>query len=152
MDAYQIILIVIGVIIAGLYIYERITGKSILRNNMLSRPVITAIGGAVEAVYKIWPDKKPLKIVYIIVQAAVEGAEIAEKAWQIGNIEKEDRNAFAKALVKDTLNKAGITITPQVEAIIAGIIEAVCIVLPHENKNTEEEEEEVTAIPVVRGD
>ena len=116
---------------------------------MLSRPIITAIGGAVEAVYKIWPDKKPLKIVYIIVNAAIEGAEIAEKAWQIGNIEKEDRNAFAKTQVKDTLNKAGITITPQVEAIIAGIIEAVCIVLPH---NQDKTGEEVTAIPVIRGE
>ena len=84
------------VIVAALYIYKRVTGKDILRSIMLSRPIITAIGGAVEAVYKIWPDKKPLKIVYIIVNAAIEGAEIAEKAWQIGNIEKEDRNAFAK--------------------------------------------------------
>ena len=137
------------VIAAALYIYKRVTGKDILRSIMLSRPIITAIGGAVEAVYKIWPDKKPLKIVYIIVNAAIEGAEIAEKAWQIGNIEKEDRNAFAKTLVKDTLNKAGITITPQVEAIIAGIIEAVCIVLPH---NQDKTGEEVTAIPVIRGD
>ena len=134
MELYQIVLLVVGAVVAGLYIYKRLTGKDILRSIMLSRPVITAIGAAVEGVYKIWPDKKPLKIVYVIMKAAIEGAELAEKAWQMGNLDKDDRNAFAKALVRETLSKAGITVTPQVEAIIAGVIEAVCIVLPHEKK------------------
>lgn len=134
MELYQIILLVLGVIVAGLYIYGKITGKDWLRGIMLSRPVLNGISAAVEAIYHIWPDKKPLKIVYVIMQAAIEGAEVAEKAWQMGNLEKEDRNAFAKTLVRETLTKAGITITPQVEAIIAGVIEAVCIVLPHGSK------------------
>ena len=120
---------------------------------MLSRPIITAIGGAVEAVYKIWPNKKPLKIVYIIVQAAIEGAEIAEKAWKMGNLDKDERNAYAKKLVKETLAKAGIEITPQIELIVSGVIEAVCIVLPHANKDdNKEENEEIPVTPVVRGD
>lgn len=131
MELYQIILLGLGAIVAGLYIFGRITGKDWLRNIMLSKPVLNAIGATVEAIYKIWPDKKPMKIVYAIMIAAIEGAEIAEKAWQVGTLQKEDRNVFAKTLVKDTLNKAGITITPQVEAIVAGVIEAVCIILPH---------------------
>lgn len=131
MELYQIILIVLGAIVAGLYIYCRITGKDLLRHIMLSRPVLVALGGVAEAVYRIWPDKKAMRIVYVTMKAAIEGAEIAEKAWQMGNLDKEDRNAFAKGLVRDTLTKAGISITPQVEAIIAGVIEAVCIVLPH---------------------
>ena len=141
------------VIAAALYIYKRVTGKDILRSIMLSRPIITAIGGAVEAVYKIWPNKKPLKIVYIIVQAAIEGAEIAEKAWKMGNLDKDERNAYAKKLVKETLAKAGIEITPQIELIVSGVIEAVCIVLPHANKDdNKEENEEIPVTPVVRGD
>lgn len=134
MELHQIILLALGVIIAGLYIYGKITGKDWLRGIMLSKPVLNAIGSTAEAIYKIWPDKKPIKIVYVIMIAAIEGAEIAERAWQMGNLEKEDRNAFAKNLVKETLGKAGITVTPQVEAIIAGVIEAVCIVLPHNSK------------------
>ena len=134
MELYQIILIVLGVIIAGLYIYSRITGKDLLRGILLSRPVLKAIGGAVEAIYHIWPERKALRSVSVIMTAAIEGAEIVEKAWQMGNLEKDDRNAFAKVLVRDTLSKAGITITPQVEAIVAGVIEAVCIVLPHQPK------------------
>ena len=132
MELYQIVLLVLAAIIFGLHIYKRITGKDILRHIMLSKPVIKALGATVEAVYHIWPEHKELKIVYTVMEAAIEAAEIAEKAWQMGNLDKEDRNAFAKGLVKDTLAKAGIEVTPQIELIVAGVIEAVCIVLPHE--------------------
>ena len=81
--------------------------------------------------------------------AAIEGAEIAEKAWKMGNLDKDERNAYAKKLVKETLAKAGIEITPQVELIISGVIEAVCIILPHNKNKTEEE---TTAVPAIRGD
>lgn len=66
--------------------------------------------------------------------AAIEATEIAEKAWKMGNLEKDERNTYAKTLVKETLGKAGITVTPQIEMIVSGVIEAVCIVLPHEKK------------------
>ena len=149
MELYQIILQVIAAIVAGLYIYKRITGNDILRSIMISRPVIAAQGATAEAVYNIWPDKKELKVVHTIMKAAIEGAEIAEKAWKMGNLDKDERNAYAKKLVKETLSKAGIEITPQVEMIVSGIIEAVCIVLPHEKKDCGEE---VSAVPVIRGD
>lgn len=149
MELYQIILLVLAAIVAGLYIYKRITGKDILRGVMLSRPVVSALGAAVEAVCNIWPDKKILKTIHTVMKAAIEGAEIAEKAWKMGNLEKDERNAYAKKLVKETLAKAGIEITPQIELIIGGVIEAVCILLPHENNKTEEE---VPVTPVVRGD
>ena len=134
MELYQIVLQAIAAIIAGLYIYKRVTGKDILRNIMLSRPVISALGATVEALYERWPDKQELKTVHIIMNAAIEGAEIAEKAWKMGNLDKDERNAYAKKLVKETLVKAGIEVTPQIEMIVSGIIEAVCIVLPHEKK------------------
>ena len=114
--------------------YKRITGKDLLRHVMLSRPVISALGATVEAIYKIWPEQTALKTVHTIITAAIEGAEIAEKAWKMGNLEKDERNIYAKTLVKEVLDKAGITVTPQVEMIVSGVIEAVCIVLPHEKK------------------
>lgn len=84
-----------------------------------------------EAVYKIWPNKAELKTVHTIMLAAIDAAEVAEKAWKMGNLEADERNAFAKKLVKETLEKAGINVTPQIELIIGGIIEAACMVLPH---------------------
>ena len=148
MELYQIILQALAAIVAGLYIYKRVTGKDILKNIMLSRPVIAALGATTQAIYNIWPDKKELKVVNIVMNAAIEGAEIAEKAWKVGNLKKDERNAYAKNLVKETLVKAGIEVTPQIEMIVSGVIEAVCIVLPHEKK----EEQEVSATPLIRGD
>jgi len=134
MNVYQIVLLVLAVIVFGLYIYKRVTGKDILRGIMLSRPVIMGLGAAVEAVANIWPERSELQTVRTIMKAAIEGAEIAEKAWKMGNLEKEDRNPYAKALVRETLSKAGIAVTPQVSIIVDGVIEAVCMVLPHEKK------------------
>ena len=88
---------------------------------------------------------------HTVMKAAIEGAEIAEKAWQMGNLDKDERNAYAKKLVKETLAKAGIEVTPQIELIVSGIIEAVCIVLPHEDKDGDDDSP-ATPIPVVRGD
>jgi len=116
---------------------------------VLSRPVIAGLQAACDAVYNIWPERKELKTVSTVMKAAIEGAEIAEKAWKLGNLTKEERNPYAKSLVKETLGNAGIEITPQIAMIIDGIIEAVCIVLPHEKKAPEEENENV---PEIRGD
>ena len=143
-DVCQIVQLALGTIVAGLYVYKKITGKDVLRHVMLSRPVIKSLGVAVEAVYKMWPEKAVLKTVYIIMNAAIEGAEIAEKAWQMGNLEDDERNAYAKKLVKETLGKADIIVTPQIDMIVNGIIEAVCMILPHQNKTP--------VVPVIVGE
>lgn len=152
MELYQILLCVLAAIVAGLYIYKRITGKDWLRHVMLSRPIIAAQGATVEAIYKIWPGSAELKTVHTVMTAAIEAAEIAEKAWKMGNLEKDERNAYAKKLVKETLVKAGIEITPQIEMIVSGVIEAVCIVLPHETDDHDENDIPLTPVPVIRGD
>ena len=83
-------------VIAGLYIYKKVTGKDLLRHVMLSRPVVAALGSTVQAIYKIWPDKSELKIVNTVMNAAIEATEIAEKAWKMGNLKKDERNPYAK--------------------------------------------------------
>lgn len=42
MNVYQIVLLALAVIVAGLYIYKRITGKDILRGILISHPVVKA--------------------------------------------------------------------------------------------------------------
>lgn len=131
----------IGVIIAGLYIYKRFTGVDILKNIALLRPVIDAMAAAVAAVYKVLPHKESEDIVEKIAKAAVKGAEMAEAAWKAGKLPKEERNAYAKKWIADTLFEAGIEITDQVKAIIDGAIEATCMILPHESGDKQENED-----------
>lgn len=61
----------------------------------------------------------------------MDAAELAEKAWLLGKLAKEERNPFAKEMAYDLLKAVDVEVTPQIEAIISGIIEMTCMVLPH---------------------
>jgi len=68
----------------------------------------------------------------------VEATELAEKAWLLGKLAKEERNPFAKEMAYDLLKTVGVEVTPQIEAIISGIIEMTCMVLPHGQEPVEQ--------------
>lgn len=139
MEWYHVLLVVFAVVIAGLYIYKRLTGVDILKMIVMSRPVLVALSSQIEAVSKIFPSET-LRVIKHVQDASVEATELAEKAWLMGNLEKEERNPFAKEAAYDLLETIGIQITPQIEAIVAGVIEMTCMVLPHgvEPEKTEE--------------
>ena len=118
-------------IIVGLLVYKWLTGVDVLKKIVLTRPIINALADAAAAVYKVFPGRKELKTVQVVVNAAVKGAELAEQAWKMGSLEKEERNAYAKKLIADMLAEAGIEVTTQVQMIIDGAIEATCMILPH---------------------
>lgn len=117
-------------LIAGLYIYNRFTGTDLLRKVVMSKPVIVALTSLMDAVCKILPNKT-LKIISTVLDAAVDATEVAEKTWLMGELSREDRNPYAKSLARQVLVMAGIEVTPQIEAIISGVIEMTCMVLPH---------------------
>ena len=130
MDLFSIFLIVFAVAIAALYLYYRITGVNLLKAVILSRPVIAAVASALDAVYALWPNET----LHVVHQAFVAGAsatELAEKAWLMGQLKRDERNAYAKRLTYETLEKAGIIVDTRIEAIVNGIIEATCMLLPH---------------------
>ena len=128
----------LALVVAALYIYKRITGTDILKMLVMSRPVVIALTGVIEALYKLVPNET-LRVIKTILNAAVDATELAEKAWLMGELEREERNPYAKTLARNVLEKAGITVTAQVEAIINGVIEMTCMVLPHGVKPEEKE-------------
>lgn len=128
----------LALVIAALYIYKRITGTDILKLLVMSRPVVIALTGVIEALYKLVPNET-LRVIKTILNAAVDATELAEKAWLMGELGREERNPYAKTLARNVLEKAGITVTAQVEAIINGVIEMTCMVLPHGVKPEEKE-------------
>lgn len=88
------------------------------------------MAAAVDAVYKLWPNDT-LKIAHTVLRAGSQGAQFAEEAWLMGQIAKDDRNAYAKELARKMVRQAGFEITVQIEQIIDGIIEVTCMLLPH---------------------
>jgi len=132
----------LALIVSGLYIYKKITGTDVLKMIIMSRPVVVAFTAVIEALYKIVPSET-LRVIKTILNAAVDATELAEKAWLMGHLEREERNPVAKQLAREVLEKAGIEVTAQVEAIISGVIEMTCMVLPHGVEPQVQEQEAV---------
>lgn len=130
MELYEIVIIVVAVVVVAMYLYKRITGVDLLHKFAQTKPVITALAAAVDAVYKLWPNDT-LKIAHTVLKAGAQGAGFAEDAWLMGQIEKEERNEYAKQLARKMVEQAGFEVTEQIEKIIDGIIEATCLLLPH---------------------
>lgn len=130
MKLYEIIIIVVAIIVVAMYLCKRLTGVDLLHYFALTKPVITALASAVDAVYKLWPNDT-LKIAHTVLKAGSQGAQFAEEAWQIGQIDKEQRNDYAKDLARKMIVEAGFELTDQIEKIVDGIIEVTCMLLPH---------------------
>ena len=84
----------------------------------------------VKAVSTLLPSPY-FKTIVTVLEAAGEGAETAEDLWKLGELPKEERNQYAKLVASELLEKAGIEVTEQIQAIINGAIEMVCMLMPH---------------------
>lgn len=85
---------------------------------------------AVDSLKELFPNSPALTIADKIIGWAQKGAEAAEQLYKASQIEAEDRKAEATKLVYDIIRMAQIEITPEVESIVNGCIEAAVYVLP----------------------
>lgn len=130
MEMYHIVLLAVAAVIGVLYIVQRFTGFNFMEKIIRWKPVAVAIGATLKAVSGALPSED-LKKVVLVLEAACEGAETAEKLWLMGELPKDERNDYAQLLVADILKKSGITVTEQIQAIIDGGIEMMCLLMPH---------------------
>ena len=130
MEMYQIVQLTVAAVIGILYIVQRFTGFKFMEKIIQWKPVVVAIGATLKAVSGALPSGD-LKVVVSVLEAACEGAEAAEKLWLMGELPKEERNDYAQLLVADVLKKSGITVNEQIQAIIDGGIEMMCLLMPH---------------------
>lgn len=130
MEWYNILLLILMAVIVALYLYKRFTGTDLLKTIVMSKPVLVAQKSVINALYDVVPNET-LRIIKLALNAGVEATELAEKAWLMGNLVKEERNPYAKQLAKEMLETVGIEVNEKIEVIIAGVIEMACMVLPH---------------------
>lgn len=130
MELYQIVLLIVAAVFAVLYIVQRYTGISFMEKIIQWKPVTVAVGATVKAVAGALPSED-LKKVITVLEAACAAAEAAEELWLAGKLPKEERNEYAQLVVADVLREAGIEVTEQIQTIIDGGIEMMCILLPH---------------------
>lgn len=130
MELYHIVQLVIALIAGVLYILQRCFGFNALEKIVHWKPVLISLGVMLKAVSGAMPGSE-LKSVIAIFEAACAGAETAENLWLMGKLPKEERNAHANALIAGVLEDAGIEVTPQIQMIVAGAIEMICMLMPH---------------------
>ena len=66
-----------------------------------------------------------------ITAAAHVGVANAEQLWLTGQLEGAERKDAARQYIRDTLTLIGVEITPEVERVIDGAIEAEVLALGH---------------------
>ena len=130
MEVYQIVQLAVAITVGILYIVQKFTGISFMEEIIQWKPVVVALGATLKAVAGALPSED-LKLVITVLNAACAGAETAEDLWLMGRLPKEERNEYAQLLVAQTLKEAGINVTEQVQMIIDGGIEMMCLLLPH---------------------
>lgn len=133
MDTYGIVLLCIVGAILTIWLIDKFTHGKLVACIVQWRPVLAAMTTLVSAVAAVLPSNY-FKTVNTILRAVCDGTVTAEELWKMNEIEKSERNAYAKSLIADKLDKAGIVVTEQIGQVIDGVIAVVCMLLPHEEK------------------
>lgn len=139
----QIVGIVVGTLFLGGVVACFYFGKDYLKYHNIFSPVLEAFVAAAKGLSGAFPDNATLSIIAIVAEIALEGAEKAEQLWLDGELDKEQRNHYAKNYIADMLVKAGIEVNGSIEAMIDGFIAVACMIFPHgqEPKTIEENTE-----------
>ena len=130
MSTYGIALLTAVAIVFIVYLIDLISGKKALLYMIAGKPILSALTQLAKAVGAT-TGSEYFNTAYIVMQAATEATEKAENLWKSGSLPKEDRERLAAAMIKDTLQQAGVVVTEQVQQIIDGTIALVCLLLPH---------------------
>ncbi len=135
MNDWQIILVIIGVVAAAFagicFLMPWLVKKGVNLSNIFNATttVLDTAEVVLEGVGNII-ESPALNAVDKLIEYAQKGVAAAEQMYKASQINADERNATATQLVYDCLAAAGIEITPEIEKIISGMIEAAVLVLP----------------------
>lgn len=142
MNWQQVIIIVIGTLFLGGIAAMWYFGKDYLKYHNIFSPILKAFVGAVKALSGAMPNNTTLTIIAFVMDAALQGASRAEELWLNGQLDKDQRNMYAKDYIAETLLDANIELNENVSAMVDGFIAVACAVFPHGQEPSEDEEDE----------
>ena len=112
-----------------LYLYEHLTGKSVLPYVSKGQPVMDALTMLAKAVSGVTGSQK-FETAFIIIKAATEAARKAEDLAKLGDLEKDKRHEYAFHMIEATLNEAGVAMTDNISMLINGALVLAAMLLP----------------------
>ncbi len=136
MNQVEIVCIIIAAV-GGIFgvcgiVFPKLTKKGVDTNAILGKvdSGLEVAGKAVDAIKAIAPDTPYISTAEAIIEFADQGVKQAEQLYISNQISADARKTEAVQLTKDLLTAAGVTITPQIETIINGCVEAATFTLP----------------------
>lgn len=142
MDFSSIVFIVLGTLLFAGLVACAYFGKDYLRYHKAFSPVLEILCSCIKGISGMLPDNATLMTLSIVLNAAVEATEMAERLWLDGTLDKEQRNLYAKNYISGILEKAKIESNGNINNIVDGVIAFVCYLLPHGQEPVHEDEEE----------
>lgn len=129
MNIYGIVFLSVLGCLAALFLYEKFTGKRLIKIEvgMSVLSAATALANAIAAS----TDSEYFHTVCVVMQAATDATVEAEKLWLSGEMSKEERKEYAYLFITNALKQANIPVTEQIEDMIDGMIAIVAALLPH---------------------
>jgi len=89
-----------------------------------AKGITAALNNVAELVAPLLGKSKASDVAAKIISYATVGTNMAEQLYKIGELPKDERNEAAINYVTDALQIAGVEITPEVERLTEGAIEA----------------------------
>lgn len=123
----SIIIGVIGVIaFTNAVVFPKLAKKGFNIREGLETATLTAetANVAFDALKGILPKNEAINTIDKVLDLAVVGAKKAEQLYYINQIDGEQRKQEATSFVEDALKLSGVEITPDIQKIIDGAIEA----------------------------
>lgn len=130
MNIYHIIFLCFVSAIFVVYLIDRYTGHKLTLAIIQWKPAIVALCALVKAIAAVLPSSY-FSIVSVVLEAASDATQEAEKLYMMNQIPKEERNEYAQRMIVDILEQANIHVDTQIQQIIDGCIAVVCMLMPH---------------------
>lgn len=137
MNLFEIVLLVVGALLLIGVVYAWRKNRDLHELNKVFSPILSSLYLTIKAVGDVLPSNNILSLITTVLEASIEATRLAEQMWLEGNINKEQRNVYAKNYISEILEQAGIAVTKEVEDIINGAIALTCTLLPHEVNESE---------------
>lgn len=128
-----ILIVVTGVLVSIIIFIPKLIKKGVKIDKYIdtANNVLTKIDPILSVANEVLPNNPALKIIDLIDSRAKEAVAAAEQMYISTQLTADQRKAKAKELVTIALTTVGIKVTPDIEKIIDGAIEAEVFALGH---------------------
>lgn len=139
MNHYEILILIIG-IVGGMALTSAVLIPLLEKKGVPTEQIIASAQAGLrtadiilDGVQAALPGLPGVAVVDKVVELAGKSVNAAEQMNKSNQISADQRKATAVQLVKDYLTAANVEITPDMEKIIDGAVEAAVFVLPKTN-------------------